>query len=513
VSLSKPSGGDQEAPTVTAPDNIVLKAPDDAGLPATDAAIAGFLNGATALDDVDGQITDITNDAPTQFPIGVTTVTFSATDQAGNTGTAQATVTISAPQDNTAPVLNNGRPSGTLPAGTTQVDLQVTTNEPATCRWSDTASTAYADMAATFDTTGGTSHSTTIDGLANGQSYTRYVRCMDAENNANSDDYTISWDVAVEDQDIQAPVVTAPADLTLTAPDSNGLPATDAAIAAFLSGATAVDDVDGEIKAITNDAPAQLPIGVTTVTFSATDQAGNTGTAHATVTINAQQDATAPVLSDGSPSGTFDAGTTQVTMRVSTDEPATCRWSDAAGTAYADMAGAFTTDAGGTGHSTVIDGLADGQSYTRYVRCADANANANTDDFAISWDVAAGNPRDDQAPVVTAPADLEVTAADDTGLPATNAAIVTFLSSATAMDDVDGSIGVISNDAPSHFPMGATTVTFSATDSAGNTGSAQATVTVLSPNDPAGTDTTGNDGGSGSDSSSGCFIGSMAMQP
>ena len=114
-----------------------------------------------------------------------------------------------------------------------------------------------------------------------------------------------------------------------------------------------------------------------------------------------------------------------------------------------------------------------------------------------------------QAPVVTAPADMEVTAADDTGMPASDAAIVTFLSSATAMDDVDGPITDITHDAPAQFPMGVTTVTFSATDSTGHIGSAQATVTVLSPAGPAGDNNSGS--GSGSGGSSGCFIRAVVM--
>ncbi len=36
----------------------------------------------------------MSNDALTVFHLGVTTVTSSATDSAGNTGTAQATVTV-----------------------------------------------------------------------------------------------------------------------------------------------------------------------------------------------------------------------------------------------------------------------------------------------------------------------------------------------------------------------------------------------------------------------------------
>ncbi len=98
--------------------------------------------------------------------------------------------------DTNPPVLSNGSPSGTLPAGTTQTTLSVTTDENATCRYSTVAGTSYAAMTNTFSTTGGTSHSTTVTGLSNGNSYSFYVRCVDAAGNANPADYTISFSVA-----------------------------------------------------------------------------------------------------------------------------------------------------------------------------------------------------------------------------------------------------------------------------------------------------------------------------
>ena len=87
-------------------------------------------------------------------------------------------------------------PPGTLPAGTTQTTLSLTTNESATCKYGTTAGVAYASMPNTFATTGGTTHSTSVTGLSNGTSYTYYVRCQDAATNANPDDFTIAFQVA-----------------------------------------------------------------------------------------------------------------------------------------------------------------------------------------------------------------------------------------------------------------------------------------------------------------------------
>ena len=83
----------------------------------------------------------------------------------------------------------------------------------------------------------------------------------------------------------------------------------------------------------------------------------------------------------------LSAGTTQATLGLGTNEAATCRYSTVAGTTYAAMTGVFTTT-GALTHSTVVGGLANGQSYTFYVRCQDVAGNANTNDFPISFSVA-----------------------------------------------------------------------------------------------------------------------------
>jgi hypothetical protein len=98
--------------------------------------------------------------------------------------------------DITPPVVSGGSPSGVLTSGTTQTTMSVTTNEAATCRNASSAGTAYADMTSTFGATGGTSHTTTVSGLGDGQSYTRYVRCVDSSGNANTSDYVVSWSVS-----------------------------------------------------------------------------------------------------------------------------------------------------------------------------------------------------------------------------------------------------------------------------------------------------------------------------
>ena len=86
--------------------------------------------------------------------------------------------------------------------------------------------------------------------------------------------------------DITAPVVTAPTGITVIATDSSGISATDFGIQVFLDGATASDNVDGNVTAgIIHDATISFPVGITNVTFSVTDASGNTGRAVSTVEV------------------------------------------------------------------------------------------------------------------------------------------------------------------------------------------------------------------------------------
>jgi hypothetical protein len=82
-----------------------------------------------------------------------------------------------------------------------------------------------------------------------------------------------------------APVVNAPATLSLrVAAGTASVPATDPQIMAWLASASAIDAED-EMLSVTHDAPTDLPIGMTTVIFSATDSCGVITTTTSGVTI------------------------------------------------------------------------------------------------------------------------------------------------------------------------------------------------------------------------------------
>jgi hypothetical protein len=89
--------------------------------------------------------------------------------------------------------------------------------------------------------------------------------------------------VAVDDT---APMVTAPDDITVEAESTQGVAVTNETVAAFLAGATAADGADGDVTAsITTDVVDYIALGDIVVTFSATDTAGNVGSATAIASI------------------------------------------------------------------------------------------------------------------------------------------------------------------------------------------------------------------------------------
>jgi len=142
--------------------------------------------------------------------------------------------------------------------------------------------------------------------------------------------------------------------------------------------------------------------------------------------------------------------------------------------------GASVIDNVDAGLCVVITGIVDNTTvgtYTLFYNTDDAAGNSALQKIRTV------NVQDASAPVVTPPASIIVAANNAAGTAASNSAIQTFLSAATALDDVDGPI-IPTHNAPSVFPLGETVVTFSATDLASFTGNAQASVTVVDQTQP-----------------------------
>ena len=295
------------------------------------------------------------------------------------------------------PVIGAGQPSGTLDAGTTLATLSVTTDEPATCRWGTSSALAYDDLPSAFTTTGGTSHATDVSGLIGGQSYAYHVRCRDLTGNTSATSYEIAFDVAAG-PDVTAPVI-GNAQPTGTLPGGTtqatlSVSTSEAATCRWSSSASDAFADMLDVFATTGGTAHSTPLtGLAdgqsyTYYVACQDGVGNASTASLAVSFSVAvaADVTAPVISNPQPSGTLPAGTRQVSIRVTTDEPATCRFGNT-DAAYAQLPTAFSTT-GGTSHVSLLIGFADGQSYTFHVRCQDQSGNVNASSTVIAFSIA-----------------------------------------------------------------------------------------------------------------------------
>jgi len=184
------------------------------------------------------------------YPLGVATVIWSATDAAGNVGTATQTVSIT---DSTSPLISIQQRAVTVEALAPQ----------------------------SFVNLGVVSASDIVDGTLTPTSNAPAVfplgvtQVLWTVTDAAGNTATATQNVVV--QDTIPPVITAPAAITVDS--TAGQP-----IAVAIGQATATDTFTP--VSISNNAPTVFPIGITTVTWTATDANGNSATVMQTVTVN-----------------------------------------------------------------------------------------------------------------------------------------------------------------------------------------------------------------------------------
>lgn len=96
--------------------------------------------------------------------------------------------------DQTPPIRTNGLPAGELPAGVTNVEISLETDDLATCKYSLAADTLYDDMANDISSAFGRFHSVEVD-TEDGQEYTFYIRCENIHGFENTDDFIITFSI------------------------------------------------------------------------------------------------------------------------------------------------------------------------------------------------------------------------------------------------------------------------------------------------------------------------------
>ncbi|HMC68932.1 MAG TPA: HYR domain-containing protein, partial [Mycobacteriales bacterium] len=394
---------DVTPPVVTAPVGATLEATGPDGAP--------YAFTVSATDNIDGPLAaNCTPASGSTFPLGATTVSCSATDAHGNTGTASFVVTVT---DTTRPIV-------TVPANAT-----VEATDPTGASFAFTASATDNINGAVAVTCNHASGATFPIG-------TTTVTCTATDARANVG--TNSFTVTVRD-------TTAP---TLTLPPNAAAEATSAAGAIVTFSATAVDGVDGAVAvSCTPASGATFPIAATLVTCTATDTHGNSRVGSFTMTV---RDTTGPIVTVPA-NATIDAtGPTGAAFTFT---------ASAADTVNGVVAVSCTPTSGAT--------FAPG---TTTVTCTaiDSHANASTKTFTVTV-------TDTTAPVITMPASASAEATGPTG--------AAFTYTASAVDAFDGSVAVTCTPASgATFPIGATTVTCTATDAHGNRRTASFTITV-----------------------------------
>ncbi len=319
-------------------------------------------------------------------------------DISNNTNTSDYRITFTIANvstDQTAAILSNGAPSGTLVATTTQATLSLVTNEAATCKYSTAANTTYSSMSNVFTTTGGTSHSRNVSGLTRGNTYNYYVRCIDAAQNVNTTDYRITF--TVDQGDTVSPVLSGgtPSGSLATGTRQITLSLSTNEVATCRYSTTS-STAYASMAPMTNSnstlhstvISAGLSDGASySYYIRCQDIAGNANTSSYTISFSILGDTTAPVLSAGLPTGAQSATTSSVTLSVSTNETSTCRYATSAGTAFSSMTNNMTANGTGRSHSANVTGLQSGQAYNYYLRCRDTAGNMTTQDYLISFSI------------------------------------------------------------------------------------------------------------------------------
>ena len=410
--------------TVTVVDTTAPVVTIDGGVSALsgECGVALALPGATASDVCDGapaaSVSDYDGLNEPAPAVGVYDVVYSATDAAGNTGTAVLTVTV---DDTTAPVVTLDGGVSAL-AGACGVALAL---PGATA--SDTCDGPRAVSVSDYD---GLNPAAPAVGV-----YDVVYAAADGSGNTGTAVLTVTVD------DTTAPVV------TLDGGVSTLSGACGAALA--LPGATAADACDGAPAASVSDYdglnPAAPAVGVYDVVYAATDAAGNTGTAILTVTVD---DTAAPVVTlDGGVSTL--AGACGVALTLPDASVA-----DACDGVFA----ASVSDYDGLNPAAPAVGV-----YGVVYSATDAAGNTGTAILTVTVD-------DTAAPVITIPGDNPAYVVRGTSYTAPTA---------PAFDACDGDLGSVTGSGTvDTSTLGAYDLTYTAQDAAGNTAVETLTVNV-----------------------------------
>ena len=442
------------------------------------------LIGAHSSDQV--EISTITNDAPTVFPLGETIVTWTATDSSGNSASATQIITV----------VDTTSPSITIPSNieieiSAKIGMKMDVGIAVSNDIVDSQPEITNDAPTVFPLGETIVTWTTTDSSGNSASATQIITVVDTT----------------------SPVLIAPESITQEAINHEANP--------VKIGVLESADIM-EISSTTNDAPEVFPLGETIVTWTATDSSGNSASATQIISII---DTTLPTIMaplDVKVEATsMESNVTEFGFAEASDQVEISTITNDAPTVFplGETIVTWTaTDSSGNSASatqiiTVVDTTApvienfDSITFEaitqndNFIEVPLINADDNTKIISITndapilfefgttivtWTVVdiVGNQSvkeqqidviDTTLPTIMAPLDVKVEA---TSMESN----VTEFGFAEASDQVE--ISTITNDAPTVFPLGETIVTWTATDSSGNSASATQIITVVDTTAP-----------------------------
>ena len=268
--------------------------------------------------------------------------------------------------------------------------------------------------------------------------------------------------VTVTASDTTDPVISCPADQTVNA-DSSG----QGTLADYTGGGSTTDNCDPDPLMSQFPVPGTTISDTATITLTSTDASSNATSCTFEVAI---VDITAPVISG-----------MVIDLSVATDsgaDTAVVIW--APPTANDNVDGSVTPVA----ESSPTTGLDSGSAFpmgttTITYTATDSSTNTATASFKVTVS-------DQEAPVISGMV-TDISATTD---PGADTAVVSW-TAPTASDNVDGSVIPVAESSPttgldsgSAFPIGTTTITYTATDSAGNTVAASFAIRVVEQDFP-----------------------------
>ena len=341
-----------------------------------------------------------TDDAVIRFSVGLSSP---ATGVSGGTGGSSSG---SSGSDVIPPIISNLYPTGTLPAGTSETQLSVSTNEAAYCRYSTTPGTAYNSMpkSLSYDKAK-LAHTLDLTGLTDNKVFEYYIRCRDMANNKNTSDVVVRFGVggvayspsSPSNQDITPPY------RYKGYPDDDMPYSTKSTLITLKSDEKAVcryDTVSGmsygqmRIFGSTNDLLHSTEVsgfneGETYKYYvKCADERNNINTDDYLISfkVEAPDDVTPPIITVLYPYGDLYYGTTEIQLSVQTNESASCKYNTEQGVAYSVMKKSFTKQEANI-HTAKVTGLENGVYYSFFVRCKDTAGNTNAGDIMIQFRV------------------------------------------------------------------------------------------------------------------------------